>query len=227
MSLKKICDSNLEQRENMVWGQLRPNGIYDEKLIESFLKTPKEPFIPTMFWKIAYNDLSIPLLEDHSRYLTPNMVLSRLIQNLKIKEKDKILIVGSATGYSASIIYSFSKNIFAIESNENLYHKSIINLENFKEIQISFRPLVEGWLDQAPFDSILIDGAIEEIPSSILRQLQKGGKIAFSRISNRKNASNGFYLSKSMVMQENNVLDVFDSNVIELDEFKKDVIFEF
>ena len=102
-------------RLNMVEGQLRTNKVTDEAVLEGFLTTPRERFVPSHLRGIAYVDDDIPL--GNGRYLIEPMVLARLLQLAEIGKSDKVLEIGCATGYATAILARIAASVVAVESD--------------------------------------------------------------------------------------------------------------
>jgi protein-L-isoaspartate(D-aspartate) O-methyltransferase len=164
-------------RLNMVEGQLRTNKVTDEAVLEGFLTTPRERFVPSPLRGIAYVDDDIPL--GNGRVLIEPLVLARLLQLAGIGKNDKVLEIGCATGYATAILAKMAASVVALESDPPLAAAARANLAALGRgnVQLQEAPLNGGWRAGAPYDVILVNGGVGEIPASISDQLAEGGRL--------------------------------------------------
>ena len=164
-------------RLNMVEGQLRTNKVTDEAVLEGFLTTPRERFVPPALRGIAYVDDDIPL--GNGRVLIEPLVLARLLQLAQIGKKDKVLEIGCASGYATAILAQIAASVVALESDPQLVAAARANLValNLGNVELQEAPLDAGWRAGAPYDVILINGGVAEIPAAISDQLGEGGRL--------------------------------------------------
>ncbi len=166
-----------QARKNMVDCQIHPNGVITPDLLEAFEQTPRELFVPDEYQKMACNDEDIPL--GHGRYLLEPSVHARMIQALELKSEDVVLDIGGGTGYSAAIISPLVSTVVAIESENDLSKRAEKIWESTGLCNIAFfeGALEEGNAGHAPYDSIIINGAVAQVPEKILEQLVSGGRL--------------------------------------------------
>jgi protein-L-isoaspartate(D-aspartate) O-methyltransferase len=164
-------------RLNMVEGQLRTNKVTDEAILEGFLTVPRERFVPTSLRGIAYVDDDIPL--GNGRHLVEPLVLARLLQLAEIGKDDKVLEIGCATGYATAILGKIAASVVAVESDAQLAAAARANLQalGIGNAQLQDGSLTAGWRAGAPYNVILINGAVGEIPAAITDQLAEGGRL--------------------------------------------------
>lgn len=164
-------------RVNMVEGQIRPNRVTDPALIVAMNTVPREAFVPTEAQGIAYVDEEIPVAE--GRRLLEPMVLARLLQAAEISPRDAVLDIGCATGYSAAVLAQLAATVVAVESNPDLFaqaSKTLAALAVDSALLVK-APLTAGYPAQGPYDVIVINGAVAEVPKAILKQLADGGRL--------------------------------------------------
>jgi protein-L-isoaspartate(D-aspartate) O-methyltransferase len=164
-------------RLNMVEGQLRTNKVTDEAVLDGFLTTPRERFVPSHLRGIAYVDDDIPLGD--GRVLIEPLVLARLLQLAEIGKQDKVLEIGCATGYATALLAKLGASVVAVESNPALAVAARGNLAalNLRNVQVQEAPLDAGWRAGAPYNVILVNGGVAEIPAAISDQLAEGGRL--------------------------------------------------
>lgn len=165
-------------RTNMIECQLRPNKITDEALIASIADAPRERFLPEELRGIAYVDEDITI--SPGRSLLEPVILARLLQELELSPGDAVLDIASGTGYAAAVMARLAGSVFALESNSALQARAS---ELFGELALDNIVPVEGDLtagcaEHAPFNAILIEGAVDSVPQAILDQLAEGGRLA-------------------------------------------------
>lgn len=164
-------------RQNMIESQLRANGVTEPAVTEAFAAVPRELFVPKARRSIAYVDEDLPLKE--GRYLMEPMVLGKLIQLAGIGPGDLVLDVGAGTGYAAAVLSRLAAAVVAIESDPELAALASAALTQFgaDNVVVLQQALEQGYPKQAPYDVILIEGAVEEIPDALTVQLAEGGRL--------------------------------------------------
>ena len=168
-------------RRAMVDGQVRTNDVTNLDLIEAMLDVPREAFVPERLAALACldRDLALPAGDGAARYLLKPMVTAKLIQAADIGAKDRVLVVGSATGYSAAVVSRLAKAVVALEENPALADaaQAVLGLLGFTAVTPVVGRLVDGWPAAAPFDAILIEGGVEVLPDTLFGQLEEGGRL--------------------------------------------------
>ncbi|MGH7074854.1 MAG: protein-L-isoaspartate O-methyltransferase family protein, partial [Stellaceae bacterium] len=164
-------------RLNMVDSQLRTNRVMDRRLLDAFLAIPRERFVPVAFHDAAYFDDDLPL--GNGRMLLEPMILGRLLQEAEVRSEDKVLDIGCATGYAAAILSRLAKQVVAVEEDSALAAAARARLAELGVLhaKVVKSPLAAGHADGAPYDVILIEGAIGLVPDVIARQLAEGGRL--------------------------------------------------
>lgn len=166
-----------EARASLVESQLRPEGVIDAALLGAMGRLARERFVPDGLAAIAYSDRAIPLAR--GRALMPPAALAQLIQALDPTPGANTLVVGAGTGYSSAILGEMGARVTAIECDPALAESARSN-----GVDVAEGPLEAGH-GGAPFDLILIDGAVEEeVPEAIFSQLRDGGRLATGVIEN-------------------------------------------
>jgi protein-L-isoaspartate(D-aspartate) O-methyltransferase len=178
-------------RRMMVDGQIRTSDVTDPRIIAAFLNIPRERFVAPSKIDLAYLDLDVPVADGGEissvRQMLKPMVLAKLIQAAKITERDRVLVVGCATGYSAAIFASLAGSVVALEEDATLAAEATKALSALKQslgpvdVEVVRGPLTAGWPTGAPYDAMLIDGAVEVMPDSLASQLKEGGRLVCVR----------------------------------------------
>ena len=141
-------------RQKMVDGQVRPSDVTDIRIIDAMLAVPREAFVPENKRALAYLDLDLDVSEGGSarRFLIKPAVLAKMLQAAEIKETDRVLVVGCATGYAAAVIAKFAGQVHSAAG-------------------------ADGDPANAPFDVIVLNGATEIVPEKLYGQLRDGGRL--------------------------------------------------
>ena len=164
-------------RRNMVDGQLRPNRVNNAQLLAVVGALPRERFLPDGMKSVAYSDEDVPL--GNGRFLMEPMVLARLIQTLQAGPGDKALVVASGRGYGAALLASLVKSVVAVESDAGLAGSADQTIKSLGLGNVTLvTALAEaGMAATGPYDVILIEGSVRQIPPAILDQLAEGGRL--------------------------------------------------
>jgi protein-L-isoaspartate(D-aspartate) O-methyltransferase len=168
-------------RTLMVDTQIRTEGVTDYDIIRAMAEVPRERFVPPRARPFAYSDDDILVKEDggHRRHLMRPATLARLIQAAAIQPSDFVLDIGCATGYSAAILASLAVSVVGLESDEELAAQAsntLIEL-GIGNVAVVTGPLERGYPSEAPYDVILLDGAVETVPEALFAQLKEGGRL--------------------------------------------------
>jgi len=170
-------------RRYMVDGQLRINDVTNPLLIGAFQAIPRERFVPADKAELAYLDMDLPVAgpagKGAPRCLLKPLVLAKLIETAELRETDRVLDVGSATGYSSAVLASLAKEVVSLEEDEALAQAAEKNWAHLGCTNIVSRvgPLTEGAPAEAPYDVILLNGAVEFVPEALSAQLAEGGRL--------------------------------------------------
>lgn len=164
-------------KTNMIKSQLLPNKIGGGPLIKAMEETPRHIFTKEEHQTIAYFDGKLDL--GNGRYILPPMVFAKMVDALSLHSSAKLLDIACGTGYSSAILSRLCHKIVAIESQNNLAAKANqnLNLLGINNVIIISSQLKLGQEDNAPYDAILINGAVKEVPESLLSQLNNNGKL--------------------------------------------------
>ena len=164
------------QRRNMVDGQVRTADVTDLRVVSAMMEVPRERFVPASAAALAYLDRDLPVGEGGRRLLKP-MVLAKLVQAAGIGPADRLLDVGCATGYAASLLSRLAAEVVALEQDEGLLAAARAGLAGLSNVRLVAGPLEAGWQAAAPYDVILLEGATEVVPEPLCRQLKDGGRL--------------------------------------------------
>lgn len=165
------------QRKNMVESQVRPSDVTDRRILAAMTKLARERYVPPNLRTLAYTDEAVPL--GGGRELMAPRTLARLIQLAGAEVGGKALVAGAATGYGAAILGHLGCHVVALESDALLAKAAETALKNeaLEHVTVVTGALTEGHAALAPYDVILIEGAVEVIPANLLSQLATGGRL--------------------------------------------------
>lgn len=169
----------------MVLSQIRPNGVRNTELLRALHQTPREAFVPASLRALSYAEEHLPIKKlngggRETRYMMAPLMLARLIALLRPQPSDVALDVGCGTGYATALLATMTESVLALESDPELAASaaealSELAVDNAAVVQ---GPLAEGYPSEAPFDVILINGSVDEVPQALLDQLAEGGRLA-------------------------------------------------
>ena len=164
-------------RRNMIDSQLRPNRVTNAKLLAAIGGLPRERFLPEGLRSVAYSDDDVPL--GNGRFFMEPMVLARLIQSLQARPDDRAMVVASGRGYGAALLARLVNSVVAVESDPPLAAAAerIAKELGVSGIRQTSGALEAGAAASAPYDVILIEGAVRQVPQAILDQLADGGRL--------------------------------------------------
>lgn len=155
-------------RRIMVDNQLRPQGVTDRAVLAAMAKVERERFVPENGRALAYFDR--PLAIGQGRSMMPPAALGRLLNEAEPRAGQRALVIGSGTGYSAAILKEIGLDVTALEADQALAAAA-----NAAGIETVSGELAKGWAKEAPYDLILLDGSVEEIPVALGSQLAPDG----------------------------------------------------
>lgn len=168
-----------DMRRAMVASQLRTTGVSDPGVIAAMGAVPRERFVPPDRIPLAYADALVPLKP--GRDLNPPMALGKLLTEARPVQGERAMVVGAATGYSAAVLARLVGPLVAVEEDEELAAIAKKALAG-TPVTLVVGPLAKGCKKSAPYDLILVDGAVEEVPRSLVDQLAEGGRLAVAVI---------------------------------------------
>lgn len=214
-----------QARQNMVQSQIRPNSVTDPLVVAALSQIPRENFVPEPLKDVAYVDEALPIAE--GRFLMEPMVLARLLQAAAVQPSDVALVIGAGTGYGAAVMSTMATTVVALECDGALAARAS---GTFSALDIDTVAVVEGSLnagypDQAPYDVILIEGAIASVPEVISAQLAEGGHLVV--IVNGKGGAMGEGILMTRTENTLTQRSIFDASTPLLSGFEAAAAFSF
>lgn len=216
-----------ELRVKMVDGQVRTTDVTDAAILEAMLTVPREAFVPGARHAFAYIDEDIELEGEGGarRFLMEPSPFARLVQLAGVRPGDRVLDVGCTTGYSSAVLARLAASVVALESDSALAAQARAALagQGCDTVSVVEGPLASGHAAQAPYDLILIEGAVDEVPPALLDQLAERGRLV--AVVGEGNAGRAM-----LHVKENGVVSVrhaFNAAVKPLAEFRRAPAFQF
>ena len=166
-----------EQRWEMVETQIIPRGISDSRVIEAMLKIPRHKFVPENLRNHAYGDCALPIASGQT--ISQPYIAAYMTELLSLNKGDKVLEIGTGSGYQTAILAEIGCEVYTIEIVEDLALSAKMVLANlgYQNIHFKVGDGYLGWKEHAPYDAILVTAAPPEIPEPLTEQLKEGGKM--------------------------------------------------
>jgi protein-L-isoaspartate(D-aspartate) O-methyltransferase len=166
-----------KMRLAMVQDQIERRGIHDEKVLQAMRMVPRHKFVPDYLRKYAYADEPLPIGEDQT--ISQPYIVAYMTEKLEIEADDKVLEIGTGSGYQAAVLAELTDSVFTIEIVDVLARRADKTLKDlgYKNIFVKSGDGYKGWPEHAPFDAIIITAAPTKIPQPLVDQLRVGGRM--------------------------------------------------
>jgi protein-L-isoaspartate(D-aspartate) O-methyltransferase len=164
-------------RKRMVDEQLIPRGIKNKRVLDAFYKIQRHKFIPEDLMMSAYADFPVPIGEGQT--ISQPYIVALMTECLDLRGEEKVLEIGTGSGYQAAILAELAKEIYSVERFKNLAEnaEAVLNELGYKNIKIKVDDGTLGWPEMGPFDRIIITAASPRIPLPLTEQLKESGKL--------------------------------------------------
>jgi len=165
------------KREEMVRRQLMTRDITDRKVLEVMGSVPRHLFVSSSLRRQAYVDSPLPI--DEGQTISQPYIVALMTQHLKLKGGEKVLEIGTGSGYQAAVLAHLTDKVYSIEIRENLAKKAAetLNTLDYGQVQVKWSDGYFGWEEHAPFDAIIVTCAANHVPPPLLKQLKEGGRL--------------------------------------------------
>jgi protein-L-isoaspartate(D-aspartate) O-methyltransferase len=156
---------------------LRKKGITDERVLASIEAVPRHFFLDSAFADLAYEDKALPI--DREQTISQPYTVAFQTQLLDVQKRDRVLEIGTGSGYQAAILGKLEARVFTVERQEQLFHqaKALLAELGFSNVRCYFRDGTKGLREFAPYDKIIVTAGATEVPTILLDQLKIGGKM--------------------------------------------------
>jgi protein-L-isoaspartate(D-aspartate) O-methyltransferase len=161
----------------MVEKQLRPRGIDDPRVLRAMAKVPREKFVAPELAASAYDDRPLPIGFDQT--ISQPFIVAFMTQALKPKPTDRVLEIGTGSGYQAAVLGELVAQVYSIEIVRPLAQRAavVLNALGYKNVLVKAGDGYKGWPEHAPFDAIIVTAAPDHIPQPLVDQLKEGGRM--------------------------------------------------
>lgn len=165
------------RRTMMVDTQVRPSDVTKFPIIDAMLSVPRELFVPREQAEAAYISENVPIAP--GRVVLEPRTLGKLLDALNIEGDELVLDIGAGYGYSSALVAQMAEAVIAVEEDESLSGEAqtILSEQGADNVVLHVGPLTDGAPQHGPYDAILIQGGVEQVPDSLLEQLKDGGRI--------------------------------------------------
>ncbi len=165
------------QREEMVQKQIAARGITDPKVLAAFRKVPRHLFVSEALRDQAYGDYPLPIGEQQT--ISQPYIVAEMTQALEVNKDDRVLEIGTGSGYQAAILAEVVYRVYTIERIRSLYvqTRKLLDELNYHSIVMRCSDGTSGWQDESPFDAIIVTAGAPDVPLILLDQLAEGGRL--------------------------------------------------
>jgi protein-L-isoaspartate(D-aspartate) O-methyltransferase len=162
-------------------GPLARRGIRDPRVLEAMRAVPREEFVPDGLRRVAWEDGPLPI--GHGQTISQPFVVAYMLQELRLGARDRVLEVGTGSGYAAAVLSRIAAEVYGVELEAELHDRSRATLERlgYGNVHLRHGDGFQGWPSAAPFDAILLSCAAEEVPAPLWEQLREGGRLLYPR----------------------------------------------
>ena len=151
--------------------------IKDERVLAAMARVPREEFIPSTYWHAAYDDR--PLLLEHGQTISQPLIVAMMTEALGLTGTEKVLEVGTGSGYQAAILAELARDVVSVERYEDLAERARLVLERleYRNVEVHLAERTLGWQYKAPYDAMVVTAGAPYIPDALVEQLRSGGRM--------------------------------------------------
>ena len=170
-------DSWRMQRDRMVNEQLERRGIRDPAVLDAMRKVPRHAFVPRGFRENSYEDRPLPLGPEQT--ISQPYVVALMLEELRLKPNDRVLEIGTGSGYEAALLGEMTSSVYTLEIDELLCQRARQTLRalGYFNVLVKCADGYQGWPEKAPFDAVILSACPRAIPRELVRQLRPGGRM--------------------------------------------------
>jgi len=157
--------------------QLMPRGIHEERVLAAIAKVPREEFVPPEARAASYTDQPLPI--GYGQTISQPFVVAFMTEQLQLKRDDRVLEIGTGSGYQAAILAELVAEVYSIEIIEPLAKNAEATLARlgYKNVQVKAGDGYKGWPERAPFDAVIVTCAPSHVPQPLVDQMKEGGRM--------------------------------------------------
>lgn len=166
-----------QAREHMVLSQLHPSGVINSAVLDAFLGVPRELFVPKDMRSYCYADDHLPLAG--GRILLEPLVFAKMLESARIKSADSVLCIGGTTGYGAVVVAQLAAHVIDLECDDNFgtLQRDAVEELGVGNVMRVIGDFHAGAAARGPYDVILLEGAVVDVPTKLFDQLKSGGRL--------------------------------------------------
>jgi len=164
-------------RQKMVQEQLKSRGIHDDRVLAALAKVPREAFVPENMRAQSYADSALPI--GHDQTISQPFIVAYMTEQLRLQPTDRVLEIGTGSGYQAAVLAELAKDVYTIEIVEPLAKDASARLAQlgYNNAHAKIGDGFQGWPEVAPFDAIIVTCAPDKVPQPLTQQLKEGGRM--------------------------------------------------
>jgi protein-L-isoaspartate(D-aspartate) O-methyltransferase len=164
-------------QERMVNAQLRPRGITDQRVLDAMARVPRHEFAPERYRDQAYEDHPLPIAEGQT--ISQPYIVAIMLQALALKASDRVLEIGTGSGYVTALLAELTGEVFSIERHAALANtaRELLSRPGYRNVRVVVGDGTRGFAEGAPYDAILVSAAASELPHELVDQLAEGGRL--------------------------------------------------
>ncbi len=165
------------KRRTMVAADIKGRGIKDTRVIEAMLKVKRHLFVDKALMSRAYEDHPLPI--DEGQTISQPYVVALMTEALRLKPTDRVLEIGTGSGYQAAILAEIVKEVYSIEIRKKLADRAenLLKGLGYRNVSVKYGDGYFGWEEYAPFDAIIVTASVNHIPPPLVKQLREGGRL--------------------------------------------------
>ena len=166
-----------KQRSEMVKEQIAERGIVDRRVLKAMQEVPREDFVPENMKASAYDDNPLPI--GNGQTISQPYIVAEMTELLELKGNEKVLEIGTGSGYQAAILSKLAKKVITIERVKELADKTrkLLQKQGCANVEVVFGDGTKGYAAEAPYDAIIVTAAAEKIPNKLIEQLAENGRL--------------------------------------------------
>ena len=167
----------LDVRKIRLTLELRQSGISNSEVVSAIEKIPREIFIPKTFRHQAYENIALPIGEEQT--ISQPYIVALMTELLKLNGNEKILEIGTGSGYQAAVLSPLAKEVYSVEIIKSLADKAANKLQkmHYNNVTVKWGDGYQGWVEHAPFDAIIVTAAPDNVPQALIDQIKIGSKL--------------------------------------------------
>ena len=177
-AVSTVADDDFTQaRLEMVEQQIAARGVGDERVLQAMRSVPRHEFVPKLLKRRAYHDK--PLRIGHKQTISQPYIVALMTELAQVKETDRVLEIGTGSGYQAAVLAELTDEVYTIEYIEplGLQAKKLLKRLGYENVSVKIGDGYLGWPEHQPFDAIIVTAAPDHVPEPLIEQLKPGGRL--------------------------------------------------